>query len=263
MANEVLRWLVGFLILAPAAAQTPQRVEGRCRLEDVALLGLACSPEDPCPLYLEISDVTGLGNRLFAAGNIHSDSATLESILLVSEDAGLTWTEAHARIPLAGLEQIQFADFESGWVAGHILRNQPTDPFLLMTTDGGKTWRRKTLSGEPRPGSIGRYWFDARKTGLLVVDRLAGAENGMRHELYESVTGGESWSLKQVSDKPIAVKQPPPVEPAWRVRADPSKTYVIERISGSRWQAVASFLIAAGECKPPAAAPPEKESAQP
>jgi hypothetical protein len=239
----------------------PMKVTADCKAEEVLVLGLTCSQEDPCPLFLELSDVELVNDRLFVSGNLHTGPATLESILLMSHDLGKTWTEPVDRIPGSGLDEIQFIDFEAGWVSGQIQQTLPRDPFLLLTTDGGKTWRKRTVSGETRVGAVERFYFTTRTSGLLLLDKIQSGENGMRHELYESMTGGESWSLRQVSPTPIPFRYPKTQSADWRVRADAaSKSYRIERRQGERWQTVASFLISAGECKPeqrPDAPPPE------
>ena len=236
------------------------RVTAQCKGEDVLVLGLTCSQDDPCPLFLELSDVEMVNNRLFVSGNLHTATATLESILLGSEDLGKTWTEPFERLPGAGMDNLQFIDFETGWVSGQIQQTLPRDPFLLITTDGGKSWRKRPVSGETRVGAIEEVHFDSRTNGLLLLDKIQSGENGMRHELYETMTGGESWSLKQVSNKPIPWKYPKERAGEWRLRADgPTKSYKVERQQAGKWQSVASFLVSAGECKPeekPEAPPP-------
>src|SRR5580698_922858 len=64
----------------------------QCTGEDIRWAGMTCSEDDPCPIYLELSAADGMGNRIFTAGNIHSDTVTLYSVLLGSDDAGQTWT---------------------------------------------------------------------------------------------------------------------------------------------------------------------------
>jgi hypothetical protein len=81
----------------------------------------------------------------------------------------------------------------------------PKNPFLLLTTDGGKTWSQKDILSEGGFGTIEHFWFDSRNSGTLILDRTR-AEEG-RHELYESMTGGESWTLRESSSKPIPFKQ--------------------------------------------------------
>ena len=72
-----------------------------------------------------------------------------------------------------------------------------------------------------------------------------------KHEFYTTETGGQSWSMKQASEKPIKF----PVNAdrgaaVWRLRADAgSHSYLIEKSHAGGWQRVASFLIAAGACK--------------
>jgi len=231
----------------------PNRVEGRCTAEMVQNLSLPCSTDEPCPLFLEIAAAEAVSQRIVLSGTLHTGSHTVESLLLVSDDGGRTWAEATARIPSAVLDQIQFIDFETGWINGHILQTTPKDAFFLLTTDGGKTWRRRPVTSESRTGAVDRFWFDSKNHGMLALDRVRAAENGFRYELWESQTAGESWSVRQVDSKPVPF-QPPTREALLRIRTDsPSKTHRLERRENNRWVAVASFLTSAGECKPPQA----------
>jgi hypothetical protein len=191
------------LLAGIALAQTPVRTRAACTLEIVQKLDLSCSPDQPCPLFLELTDAELVGERVILAGNIHTSSSTLESVLLVSDDAGRTWTEAHARIPGGALAAIQFLDFETGWISGHILHPDARDPFMLITSDGGKTWRRRAVYSEPKTGAIDHFRFTSRTSGMMAVDRGRAGENGLRYELWESNTGGASWSIRQVDARPI------------------------------------------------------------
>jgi hypothetical protein len=58
----------------------------QCTEEDVQSAGLACSEDDPCPIYLELAAIAGTGSRLIIGGNIHAAAVTLFSALLASED---------------------------------------------------------------------------------------------------------------------------------------------------------------------------------
>src|SRR5947209_14931702 len=113
-------------------AGKPMLVPFQCSAEDIRSTGLACSEEDPCQVYLELAAAVASGSRMFAAGNIHTESATLYSILLASEDSGHTWREAHERIRGAGLDHLQFTDVETGFATGLALSPLPQDPFLLI-----------------------------------------------------------------------------------------------------------------------------------
>ena len=243
---------------APAAltwSGKPLQIAPLCRAEDLTVLGLACPPDEPCPMYLELTAAELVGPRIIVAGNLHGTASTLESLLLASEDGGKTWVEAHPRIPFTGLDQIQFVDFETGWISGHALLALPRDAFFLITRDGGKTWRRRPVFSETRVGTIDGFWFDSKTSGMMNLDRLQAAENGIRYEQYESQTGGDSWMLRQASPKPAPLKRPAPAN-VLRIRADAkSGAYRVERRTGESWQLVASFAVNAPPCKAAEAAP--------
>jgi photosystem II stability/assembly factor-like uncharacterized protein len=245
----VKRAIAVLLCAMGAAGQAPVRVEFACSPEDLDSFGISCSAEDPCPIFLELSSVDAVGARLFLSGNLHTASTTLYAVLLSSEDGGKTWTEPIKRMRSAAYEQIQFVDFANGWISGQVIEPLPRDPFLLLTTDGGKTWRHRPLFEESRVGSIAQFWFDSRNNGELVFDRSQGGTT--RHELYESMTGGESWSVKEVTTTAIHLKKARSKDDAnMRVHADAgSKTYRIERRGGDKWEVLASFVIRVADCK--------------
>src|SRR5450432_357671 len=236
----------------PAIENTgkPMLVPFQCSEEDVRSAGLACSEDDPCQIYLELAAAASAGPRILAAGNIHAEAATLYSVLLGSEDSGRTWREVHERIRAAGLDRFQFIDAENGFVSGLLLSPLPQDPFLLITHDGGKSWRPSALFTEPRIGSIVQFYFDGTKTGSLIVDRGLGSD-GDRYELYESQDGGDSWGIRQTSIKPLRLKTEAAPNPDWRIRADAAtKSFHIEHRGGQRWTSEAAFSVRLGLCKP-------------
>ena len=229
------------LIGSTLLAQSPVKIEYACPAADIDAFGLSCSDEDPCPVFLELTAAEAIGARLFVAGDLHTARTTLYGVLLSSEDGGATWTEPFPRIRAAALEQIQFVDFASGWVSGQVIEPLPKDPFLLITTDGGKTWRQKPVFEESRFGSVGQFWFDSKSSGELVIDHAG------KHELYQSNTGGESWEVKQVTADAVRLKGRPE-QPTWRLRAD-GKTCHLERRGSLNWEPVATFAIHVADCK--------------
>ena len=262
---------VGFLCLAAgAAAQVekpaeqpaespplrntgkPMIVDYNCGAEDIRLAGLSCTIDDPCPVFLELASVEAAGNRIFVAGNIHSSSTTLYSILLASDDAGKTWREPYERMRSAGLDRIQFIDFEKGWISGEVQHPLPRDPFFLVTTDGGKVWQQRSIFAEPQFGSILQFRFSSRTNGSLVIDRGRTGESG-RYELYETPNAGETWMLRRTNERPIETMHASGTANAdWRLRADAaSKSYRIEQRAGGGWRGVAAFSVSIGTCKPP------------
>jgi hypothetical protein len=225
----------------------------RCTGEDIQAAGLTCSEDEPCPVYLELSAVQPAGNRIVLAGNLHSAAVTLSSVLLVTSDEGHTWREAHERLRGATLEHIQFLDAETGWISGETMSPLALDPFLLLTTDGGLTWKQRLVLGdnpENRFGSVQQFSFSAKDSGTLVIDRGQGGDED-RYELYESPNAGESWTIKESSSKPLKLKTAPRVTEDWRLRADgPTQAYHVEHRQGQRWESVASFAVKTGTCKP-------------
>ena len=269
--------LCAVLLAAAALAQQPEPaplsytgkpivVPFQCTDDDIQWAGLSCSDEEPCPMYLELAAVEPMGNKLFAVGNIHAPAITLYSVLLASEDAGQTWREAYERMRGVGLDHIQFADFENGWISGQTLVPLPQDPFLLVSTDAGKTWRRRPVFGESHPGSILQFWFHTRTNGSMVIDRGSSGDSA-RYEMLESPNSGETWMIREANDRPIRLKRAANTNPDWRIRADaPSKSFQIEHRSGEKWTTMAAFAVPIGACKPPQRAepkPPEEPPAPP
>jgi hypothetical protein len=230
----------------------PMILPFQCTDDDIQWAGMSCSEEEPCPLYIEVTGIETVGNRIVLPANIHSESTTLYSVLLSSDDAGVTWREAHERMRGSGLDHIQFVDFQNGWVSGETLVPVARDPFFLITSDGGKTWRMRPIFNEGGGGAIQQFWFDTPATGSLVIDRMASTESS-RYELYESPNGGETWIIRRTSEHPISLRKTASLRTdiGWRVRADArSKAFAIERKEGEHWNKAASFLVKIGSCKP-------------
>jgi hypothetical protein len=252
--NVVVRVAVALFLLplfipVMLAAADAVKFEYACSPEDVEAFGLTCSDQDPCPVFLELTSVDTSGLRVFMSGNLHTQTTTLFGILLTSEDGGQTWAEPNGRLHATSLDQIQFADSEHGWVSGVLLEPLPRDPFLLITSDGGKTWRPKPVFDEIHYGSIQQFWFDSPMSGELILEGAKGSANA--YELYQSSTGGESWNLKTSAKKPLQLGKSRAKDSAeWRVRTDAqSKTYRVEHRVSERWESVATFPIQAGVCK--------------
>jgi hypothetical protein len=229
---------------------TPIRVPFSCSEDELRMAGLLCTGDDPCPIYLELSAVAPAGKKLFLAGDLHATSATLFTFLLGSDDGGATWKEPLQRIPGSALENIQFYDAEHGWASGETQYPLARDPFLLVSTDGGVSWRQQPVIEDGGPGSVQGFWFDSPQHGELIVDagRSAHAD---RYISYESETGGDSWMVRGVSGQLPKIKHAPPAEnPAYRIRADKGTDALrIEKRVGNNWESVASFSIEAARCR--------------
>ncbi len=251
----------------------PIQLPFACTDDDMRAFGLTCPTRQPCPVYLELSGLDSSGSRILLSGNLHTDNATLFSVLLSSDDNGKTWLEPHDRIRGAGLDQVEFYDLESGWIAGQQLGALPRDPFLLLTRDGGKTWRARALFGESTVGAIEYFHFDSKTHGVAWIDRTQAGEEGDRYAVLESMNGGESWAVRETSQRPIPRKKAAASTAAvYRLRTDAAtRSYRLEKHTGERWMPVASFLVRVGECReaevtippeppqPPEGTPPPSE----
>jgi photosystem II stability/assembly factor-like uncharacterized protein len=231
------------------AAQTPLTVSYQCTPQDVETLGLNCSPEEPCPVFLELSAAEAAGNRLFVTGNLHTRDVTLSSILLTSDDGGATWTEPMARLRNASLEQIEFLDQLTGWISGGMIDPLARDPFLLITRDGGKTWRQKMLFEDTKYGTIAQFHFNSLNVGELILDASRG--KATRQELYGTMTGGDNWEIKQTSNVPLRIKDARPANSSGlRLRANSAAgTYHLEKGGGRNWVGLATFKIRLADCR--------------
>jgi len=249
----------------------PMRVPYACAEDDLQWAGMSCSDDEPCPIYLELNSVVPDGKKIVAAGDLHSSSVTIASVLLLSDDAGATWREPTARLRGSALDQLQFYNLQAGWAAGETQYPLPRDPFFLVTTDGGSSWRQRLVGEEGLAGSVQRFWFDSAQHGELIIDAGKASASG-RYLYWESETGGESWSLLGKSGQlPKLRRAPPPLPPSgddsdWRARpSKDGKAFQIEQRTGDQWKPVASFLIEVANCRvhpgelkepePPAEAP--------
>lgn len=247
--------------LAPVTAPAPPVLENRgkpivvpytCSAEDMQWAGLGCTEDEPCAIFLELSAAEAAGNRILVAGNLHTESVTLYSILIASDDGGHTWTEAAQRIRGAALDRIELLNATTGWISGAQLFPIPQNPFLLVTTDGGKTWDERPVlneSAEDRFGVVQQFSFADKDNGSLILDR---AQSGaaQRYALFESRTGGQSWNIVEESAKPFRLKNPLPPPSQWRVRVDaPSHSYRVEHSQSDRWTTIAAFSVKLDPCK--------------
>lgn len=234
------------ILSACLSAQTPFQLKYECSPADAEAFGLPCTEQRPCQVFLEISSVDSAGGKLFAVGNLHTEDITLYGVVLASEDRGATWAEPIARVRASALEQVEFFDAKTGWASGESVDPLSRNPFVLLTTDGGKTWRQKLMFDDTKYGTITQFHFTSASSGELLLDASRG--NQTRQELYGSETGGESWELKESSTKPIHF--PSAKSTAWRVRPDaPTKTLRVEHLNGRVWEPVASFAIHVADCQ--------------
>ena len=223
--------------------------------------GIVCSEVTPCELFLELTAVEAAGEKVFVIGNMHTASATVSSILLGSDDGGTTWREPVERYSGAALESIRFANDGHGWAMGQQRElDSSSKPVLLATRNAGKRWQRYPISrDEEHTGIIVDFHFDSEDHGMLIIDREK--HDGDPFELYESMNGGRSWLIRQITERKPKLRNRPPVEPEsdWRVQEDVAAgDYKVEQIRDGEWVARSRFAVQVGVCTE-MERPPESE----
>jgi hypothetical protein len=253
--TTVLRFAIFLLIFAVmAGAQTAIKLPFACTDQDIDQFGLTCSQEEPCQVFVELSAADSGAGRLIVVGNVHTKDQTLFGIVLSSEDNGLTWTEAHERIPSGSLDQLRFLDLQTGWISGESVDPLARNPFFLLTTDGGKTWRQKLIFDDTKYGTVAQFRFDSALHGQMVLDASRGRT--IRQERYETHTGGESWEVVETSNTRLQLPgaQGQGTSLSYRVRVDAkTDTFVLEHGEGKAWDTIARFDVRLANCPPPPA----------
>ena len=248
----VSSWALPQALLGQTAAQEPTTGEAeeptlanrgepivvplKCDYEDLLNAGMVCNEDTPCRLYLDLVAVYGMDEFVFVLGNIHSSGGTVSSILLASDDQGVTWREAAERIPGGSLERTLFVSGTHGWIAGQRWEGTTQAyPFLLLTDNGGARWEKRELweQDSDRSGVVSTLGFENDESGFLVVERLSFETDPF--ELYETRNGGRSWTIREItSDQPeIPIRRAISHPPLWRLRAGRGRgAHMIEKACG-------------------------------
>jgi photosystem II stability/assembly factor-like uncharacterized protein len=211
---------------------------------------MTCPDAEPCPIFLELSSVASAGSRIFLAGDIHSAQTTLYSVLLQSEDGGVTWKEPVGRVRGEALDRIQFQNLESGWVSGQRVVPLTGDPFLMVTNSGGRSWRKIAVVPEGSRGYIQKFRFDSALSGKLMMDRGSSESDDPRYRIYETRDGAETWMAGEASTAPIKNAPVAVDDSLWRVASDKAgKKLLVEHRTLEKWVTAAEFTIQIAECK--------------
>jgi photosystem II stability/assembly factor-like uncharacterized protein len=105
------------------------------------------------------------------------------SLILRSEDIGLTWHQISNGYTSGDWQKMTFFDSQNGWIAGG-------NGTLLHTTNGGGLW---TVVYMPDPDLPTRY---AVALDSLTVVAAASSDWHDESELYRSIDGGETWTTQ-------------------------------------------------------------------
>ncbi|TCW83907.1 glycosyl hydrolase [Burkholderia sp. SRS-46] len=176
------------------------------------------------PTHMMLTDATRAGKRIVAVGE--------HGLVLLSDDDGKSFRQAHAVPNSATLSAVTFVDAQHGWAVGQwgtILatgdggetwQKQRMDTsvdqplfsviftssqdgiavglwsLMLVTHDGGKTWNKQTLLKPPGGGKADRnlyHIFSDGKRALYIV-----SEQGT---VLKSIDGGANWTYSATGGK--------------------------------------------------------------
>jgi photosystem II stability/assembly factor-like uncharacterized protein len=169
-------------------AATPGRAEGA----QPATQGAVCHPKLQLRAIFPARE-----NTVFLGGWIETAGARAHTLILKTSDRGQNWRQIGPRMEGSGIEAIEFIGDDTGWAAGERILDEPSDAFVLRTTDGGESWVKVEL---PSPttslGTIRTMSFTDSTHGTVVVDRRVGIRIRGREldaEVFLTEDGGLTW----------------------------------------------------------------------
>lgn len=129
------------------------------------------------PLHEMMLSATRAGKRIVAVGE--------RGVVLLSDDDGVSYRQAKAVPTRATLTSVHFVDDRTGWSVGHW-------GSILMTEDGGETWRlqRDDLSTDQPLFSV---WFRDQRNGVAA---------GLFSLLLVTEDGGKTWNKARLPSLP-------------------------------------------------------------
>lgn len=129
----------------------------------------------PLAVKTLLLDIAAHGEKRIAVGS--------RGHILVSNDAGTTWTQAPHVPTLALLTAVTMVDERHAWVVGH-------DETILRTLDGGATWEKVHESIEAQRPLLDVWFADARR----------GVAIGAYSAYYTTSDGGATWAAQHFAD---------------------------------------------------------------
>jgi photosystem II stability/assembly factor-like uncharacterized protein len=108
-----------------------------------------------------------------------------------TNDGGKTWKPLLSGA-VANINQIQFVDWNNGWMLGEMARKDDGEPetVVLSTTNGGRSWKK-----QPLPNVLGIFFTDA----------LHGWAVGKNATMLRTEDGGNEWKAVPDLEKLIGL----------------------------------------------------------
>jgi photosystem II stability/assembly factor-like uncharacterized protein len=146
-------------------------------------------------------DIAAYGDKRIAVGS--------RGHILVSNDAGASWTQSPHVPTLALLTAVTMIDAEHAWAVGH-------DEVILRTSDGGATWQKVHESIEAERPLLDVWFRDARH-GIAI---------GAYSAYYVTADGGRTWAPQPFVAAAAADEEPPPDYHLNRIVAAGARLYI-------------------------------------
>lgn len=151
-------------------------------------------------------DIAAYGEKRIAVGS--------RGHILVSNDAGATWTQAPHVPTLALLTAVTMIDENHAWVVGH-------DEVILRTGDGGATWTKVHESIDAQRPLLD-VWFRDAQHGIAI---------GAYSACYTTADGGDTWTPRHFVDAAATAAaaadgEPPPDYHLNRIAAAGGRLYI-------------------------------------
>lgn len=162
------------------------------------------------------------------AGRYHDGANTVHPALLISQDAGETWSSVALPFAGAGVGAVTTHGAETAWaVVSDRQEGLEIPRYLLRSRDRGSSWCAVSLDGMATLNAIDSIRFFDDRHGLMVFTE---APFGEARTVYHTADGGNTWQGLWQTDFAAAANvendftypqsEPPPHAPIWQLDAD-------------------------------------------
>jgi photosystem II stability/assembly factor-like uncharacterized protein len=126
------------------------------------------------------------------------------AVLLRSLDAGATWVQVPLPASVGMVQDVKFFDAANGLLfAGSDADVQRANALVMLTNDGGNTWREVYRSTRPYE-IMWKGHFPSRNTGYATVQSYNPDTSASQRVVIKSTDGGRSWvELPLVNDHSV------------------------------------------------------------
>ena len=134
---------------------------------------------------------------IFAAGRVGGPAC-----LVRSDDNGATWTSQDMSGVCSMILDVKFLEPNIGFIyAGTSAEVDKSHALILMTEDGGKTWKKKFESKRPYELTW-KASFPSRKVGYVTLQNYDPDKSITQRFVAKTTDGGKSWKeIPLVNDK--------------------------------------------------------------